>query len=230
VISAEQLLDWVEGRNNSSFAGLSFDGGRLRFTLSQAPGARGLEAMVPAVAAGGRLSGLTRDGVPVPTASRVVKGIEYLVFAAAPGAYVATYPSGEATGGGGTAPPVGGTVPPPAGARAEDRLAPRVRVRPRRVRVSRRGLIKLTVTCPGSELRCRIDLRVRRPYATVARTEFELAGGNTRRVSLRLNRGTRRRLSRSGSLRATALATARDGAGNRATTRTHIRLLAPKRR
>ena len=230
VISAEQLLDWVEGRNNSSFAGLSFDGSRLRFTLNQAAGARGLEGMVPAVAAGGRLSGLTRDGLAVPTASRVVKGIEYLVFAAAPGAYVATYPAGGAPDGGGTAPPVDGTVPPPGGATAEDRLAPRVRVRPRRVRASRRGLIKLRVSCPRSELRCRIDLRVRRPYATVARKEFEVAGGKSRRVSLRLNRGTRRRLSRSGSLRATALATARDTAGNRATTRTPIRLLAPKRR
>jgi hypothetical protein len=186
--------------------------------------------MVPAVAAGGRLSGLTRDGVPVPTSWRVVKGIEYLVFAATPGAYVATYPPGGATDGGGTAPPVGGTVPPPGGATAEDRLAPRVQVRPRRVRVSRRGLIKLRVRCPPNELRCGIDLRVRRPYVTVARKEFQLAGGKTRRVSLRLNRGTRRRLSRAGSLRAMALATARDAAGNRATTGTPIRLLAPKRR
>jgi hypothetical protein len=230
VVSAEQLLEWVQGRNNSSFAGLSFDGRRLRFTLNQAAGARGLEAMVPAVAVGGRLSGLTRDGVPVPTASRVVKGIEYLVFAAAPGAYVATYPPGAAAGGGGATAPPSGAAPPPGAATAEDRLAPRVRVRPRLVRASRRGLIKLTVSCPSSELRCRIDLRVRRPYATVARKTFEVSGGDTRRVSLRLNRGTRRRLSRSGSLRAMALATARDAAGNRATTRTPIRLLAPKRR
>ena len=47
VISAAQMLDWLDGRNNSSFAGLSFDGSRLRFTLSPAAGARGLEAMVP---------------------------------------------------------------------------------------------------------------------------------------------------------------------------------------
>ena len=54
VISAEQLLDWVEGRNNTSFAGLSFDGTRLRFSLNPAAGARGLEAMVPAAWAAGR--------------------------------------------------------------------------------------------------------------------------------------------------------------------------------
>jgi hypothetical protein len=231
VISARQLLGWLDGRNDSSFAGLNFDGSRLRFTLHQAAGARGLEAMVPAVAAGGRLSGLTRDGVPVPTASRVVKGIEYLVFAAVPGNYVATYPPGGASpGGGGTAPPAGGTAPGPGGATVGDRLAPRVRVRPLRVRVSRRGLIRLRVSCPRGELRCQVDLRVRRPYVTATRKRFEVAGGKTRTVSLRLNRGTRRRLSRSDSLRATVLATARDAAGNRATTRTPIRLLAVRRR
>jgi hypothetical protein len=55
-------------------------------------------------------------------------------------------------------------------------------------------------------------------------------GGKTRRVSLRLARRPLRRLRRSGSLRVMALATGRDTAGNRATTRTRIVLLAPKRR
>ena len=225
VISAEQLLDWTEGRNNSSFAGLSYDGSRLRFTLNQAPGARGLEAMVPAATAPGRLSGLTRNGTPVATSSRVVKGIEYLVFAAAQGEYVATYPSGS-TGVGGTSP--GGTTPPqliPA-----DKLAPRVRVRPRRVPASRRGVIELRVSCPRGEQRCRIDLRVRRAGTTIARKKFQVAGGKTHRVSLRLKPSARRALSRSRTLRVLAVATARDAAGNRATTRTQIRVLAPRRR
>ena len=58
--------------------------------------------MIPAVGLGGRMVLLTRDQVPVPTSSRVVKGIEYLVFAAVPGNYVATYPpgTGPVTGGG----------------------------------------------------------------------------------------------------------------------------------
>jgi hypothetical protein len=224
VVSARQMLDWLEGRNNSSFAGLSFDGSRLSFTLNQDSRARGLEAMVPATAPGGRLSGLTRNGVPVPTASRVVKGIEYLAFGAAPGAYVATYGPGGAAGGGGTAPP---TVTPPG---ARDTRAPRVRVRPRRVRVSRRGLVALRVSCPRSERLCRVDLRLRRNGTRVGRKRFEVAGGKTRRVSLRLNRGTRRRLSHARSLRAVALAVARDPAGNRGTTQTRIRLLAPRRR
>jgi hypothetical protein len=57
-----------------------------------------------------------------------------------------------------------------------------------------------------------------------------VAGGETRRVSLRLNSGARRALARSRSLRVVAVATARDAAGNRATTRTRIRVLAPRRR
>jgi hypothetical protein len=230
VISAEQMLDWVEGRNNSSFAGLNFLGGRLRFTLQPAAGARGLEAMVPAATPAGRLSGLTRNGVPVPTELRVVKGIEYLVFAAVAGDYVATYP--PASGGvPASPPPAGGTVPP-AGATvpsAPDRLAPRVRVRPRRVRASRRGLVVVRVSCPRGERVCRVDLRLRRRGATLAGKRFRVAGGTTRRVTLRLNRDARRRLVRSGPLRVAAVAAARDAAGNRATTRTRIRLLAPRR-
>jgi hypothetical protein len=213
VISAEQLLDWLDGRDNSSFGGLGFDGTRLRFTLHQAAGARGLEAMVPAAAPAGALSSLTLNGVPVPTGSRGVKGIEYLAFAAAPGDYVATYGRGGAAG-------------PGTGA-ARDRRAPRVRVRPRRVRVSRRGLMRLRVSCPRGERLCRVDLRLRHKGATVARKKFRVAGGKTRRVSLRLTRQARRRLLRSGSLRVTAVASARDLAANRATTRTRLRLLAP---
>ena len=233
VISAEQMLDWIDGRNNSSFAGLAFDAGRLRFTLNQAAGARGLEAMVPASAPTGRLTGLTRNGVPVTASPRVVKGVEYLVFSAVPGNYVATYLPPTGPGGGGTTPP-GGGVPPgqggAGGAPGTDRLAPRVRVRPRRLRVSRRGRVKLRVSCPRSEQLCRVDLKLRRAGATLARKRFRVAGGKTRRVSLRLRRATRRRLSRRGSLRAVAAAAARDVAGNRATTRTRVRLLAPRRR
>ena len=157
--------------------------------MNPAAGARGLEAMVPAAWAAGRLSGLTRNGVPVATSSRVVKGIEYLVFPAAPGDYVATYPPASAPA------RAGGEPTPPAGGPAQDKLAPRVRVRPRRVRVSRGGLVKLRVSCPRSERFCRVDLRLRRADATVARKKFRVAGGKTRRVSLRLRRGARRALS-----------------------------------
>ena len=71
----------------------------------------------------------------------------------------------------------------------QDKLVPPGPVRPRRVRVSRGGLIKLRVSCPKGERFCRVDLRLRRADTTVARKKFRVAGGKTRQVSLRLKRG-----------------------------------------
>ena len=42
------MLDWLDGRNGSSFQGVSFSGGQLRFSVAPCAGSRGLEAMVPA--------------------------------------------------------------------------------------------------------------------------------------------------------------------------------------
>ena len=87
IISAAQLLEWLDGRNNSAFAGVRFDGGRLAFRVHAAPGSRGLQAMLPADG----LRGLTRDGRAVPLSFRMVKGIRYGVFGAQSGAYAARY-------------------------------------------------------------------------------------------------------------------------------------------
>ena len=51
-----------------------------------------------------------------------------------------------------------------------------------------------------------------------------LSGGKTRRFRLELSQRARRALARKGSLRVTAIAVARDAAGNQRTTRTSIRL------
>jgi hypothetical protein len=128
-----------------------------------------------------------------------------------------------------TLPPAGG-VPPLGGTTTPDRLGPRVRVGPRRLRASRRGLVAMWVSCPRGERVCHVDLRLRRRGATLAGKAFRVSGGQTRRVSLRLRRGARRQLLRSGSLRVVVLEMARDAAGNRAATRTATRLLAPMRR
>ena len=188
VISAEQLLDWTEGRNNTSFAGLSFDGSRLRFTLNPAAGARGLEAMVPAATAAGRLSGLTRNG---PRRDQLARGQGDRVprLRRRPGRLRGHVSARERRRLARRAHAAGRRT-------RQDKLAPRVRVRPRRVRASRGGLIKLRVSCPRSERFCRVDLRLRRADTTVARKKFRVAGGKTRRVSLRLKRAARRALSR----------------------------------
>ena len=92
VVSARQMLTWLDGRNGSSFRRLSFVRGRLRFAVAPAAGARGLEGMVPAKGATGALTGLTRDGARVDVTRRTVKGIDYAMFPAAAGDYVASYP------------------------------------------------------------------------------------------------------------------------------------------
>jgi hypothetical protein len=91
VVSARQMLDWIDGRNNSSFTNTSFQDGQLHFTVVQAAGARGLEAMIPASATTGRLQHVTHNGSDVATTTQTIKGIEYAMLPVQSGDYVATY-------------------------------------------------------------------------------------------------------------------------------------------
>ena len=106
-------------------------------------------------------------------------------------------------------------------------MAPRVRVGPRGVRVSRNGAARLVVACPAQEQRCLVGVRLRLARRDVAKGTVTVSGGRRRSITLRLSASARRALARHRSLRVTAIATARDVAGNRATTRTSIRLIAP---
>ena len=47
VVSAAQMLKWLDGRNGSSFNSLSWSGNKLDFTIDVGAGANGLRAMVP---------------------------------------------------------------------------------------------------------------------------------------------------------------------------------------
>jgi hypothetical protein len=91
VISALQLLEWLDARNGSSFASLAWDGGVLGFTVRAAPRARNLQAMVPLRAGGARVAGIARGPDEVPFGVWSVKGVQYAVFHATPGRYRATY-------------------------------------------------------------------------------------------------------------------------------------------
>jgi hypothetical protein len=240
VVSAAQMLDWLDGRNGSSFQGVNFNAGQLRFNVARAEGARGLEAMVPASASTGALTALTRDGVPISPTLRTVKGIDYVVFPATAGAYVATY----ATAGGGTPGPViptapgptttGGTSQPPKpGSRGTPTpadptaTAPRAKVMRHTARVSADGIVRLQVRCPRSQLRCRVDVRLRRDGRLIANKAITLVGGKTTNVKLRLTRRARAQLARAGSLQVKAVLRLTNGEANPVITRTRVRLLAP---
>jgi hypothetical protein len=117
VVSARQMLNWLDGRDQSSFSGLSFSGGRMSFTINQASGARGLQAMLPLQGPTGTLLGLARNGQALPYNVQTIKGIAYATFDGSGGAYVATYPAPAGT------PPTG---TPPGGA-GSSKATPKVK-------------------------------------------------------------------------------------------------------
>ena len=91
IVSAKQMLDWVDGRNNSSFGAFSSSGNTLQFAVTQAAGATGLTALLPSQSPAGTLNSVTRNGVAVALTTQVIKGISYTFFPALSGNYVAVY-------------------------------------------------------------------------------------------------------------------------------------------
>jgi hypothetical protein len=91
VVTAKQMLDWVDGRDASKFENLSWSGNTFGFTIAPGAGSNGLQAMLPVASVGKTLSSITRGGSPVFYTTQTIKGIQYAVFAAAAGSYAATY-------------------------------------------------------------------------------------------------------------------------------------------
>jgi hypothetical protein len=408
VVSAAQMLDWLDGRNDSSFGDLSYAAGQLRFSVAPGAGARGLEAMIPVTAGTGDLSQLTRNGTRVAVTRRTVKGVDYRVFDAAAGSYVATYGPGDDTPpdttvgtptvsgdsatvsfasnesgaqfecrldggpfdacdspahlnglpdgshtlavraidlagnvdptpastsfvtagapaqdttppdttitgavvtgnharlsfssndsgahfqcrlddgafaactspvdyngladgahtfqaraidaagnvdplpatrvfttlasatvpgttspGGSSAAPGGGEGSSSGPTATRDRTAPRVTVAKRILRASAKGVVTVRVSCPRTEISCRIVVRLAHAGHLLARRTVTVAGGRSANVSLQMTKNDRVSLARRRTLMTEVSTTARDAAGNQATTRTPIRLLAPRRR
>jgi hypothetical protein len=238
VVSAKQMFTWIDGRNASSFQGVSYAAGLLRFTVARAAGAHDLQAMVPASSAAGAVSQIVRNGAAVDVTHRTVKGIDYATFDAPSGSYVVAYggavipPDTTSSGAAGAASSTSGAgqTPAPGAPKAGDRKAPRVTIVKRTVRASKSGLVTLRVACPRGEIRCQVDLRLLRGPRLLVRKSLAVAGGKSANVTLRLLRSDRGRLVRLHSLLVNAAAAARDVAGNHATTTTRIRLLAPARR
>ncbi|MES2990201.1 MAG: Ig-like domain-containing protein [Pseudomonadota bacterium] len=91
IVSARQMLTWLDGRNASSFGNFAWNGATLGFTVTRDPAAVGLQGMLPMRSGNALLSGITRAGTPVGFTPSVVKGVEYAMFPAEPGSYSATY-------------------------------------------------------------------------------------------------------------------------------------------
>jgi hypothetical protein len=91
IITARQLLTWVDGRNGSSFQAIGWNGTTLTFSVAVGTGANGLQTIVPTKVTAGTLTTITLNGSPVTFTKQTIKGIEYAIFTVAPGTYQATY-------------------------------------------------------------------------------------------------------------------------------------------
>jgi hypothetical protein len=126
-----------------------------------------------------------------------------------------------------TPPPSGGgTTPPPSGTPL-DLTAPKVLITQRSVRVSKRGIARIRVTCPVTEVRCTVAVKLKLKGKTVARKTLTVRGGTTRTLDLRLSKSARSTLAARSRVKVTAVVTATDAAANHKTTRLRMTLRAP---
>jgi hypothetical protein len=91
VVSAKQMLNWLDNRNGTVFGPMKWVNNQLSFTITTA--AHHLQAMVPFKSATGTLIQVTENGQTHPFTQQTIKGISYGVFAASTNSYVAIYSS-----------------------------------------------------------------------------------------------------------------------------------------
>ena len=253
VVSAKQMLDWLDVRNGSSFTDLVYEAdGTLRFKLNTPSADSGLEAMLPLTAGHAPVDSLTRNGLPVVTTLRTVKGIDYAVFDAAAGDYrVAGYypkplapeplppdPTPTATAEPEvTATPVAGAVQPPnpptaVATPAPTATAPRAKAalgisRGSAIKATKQGSLTLRIGCAECRSKFKLQVRVKFGKRQVATRSITLAPGAARAVKLTLDRRARQDLSRRRSLTVTVLASTDDG-GQLVSATASVRITAPR--
>jgi uncharacterized repeat protein (TIGR02543 family) len=93
VVSSRQMLEWLDGRNGSSFDNLTWVGNDLSFDVTAGNGAHNLYGMIPLASQNGQLLSLNRGGSAVSYTIEVIKGINYALFPATTGSgtFVANY-------------------------------------------------------------------------------------------------------------------------------------------
>lgn len=97
LISAEQLLAWVDGRNRSRFANLDWQDGVLRFSQRLAKGAEDAFVHLPLRATAGQLLGVRCNGQQIAFRMQEIKGLSVATFPAHAGDCTATYGGGGAS-------------------------------------------------------------------------------------------------------------------------------------
>ena len=93
LISAQQLLTWLDGRNSSSFGDpISFDLEEVAFSITVGAGANNIYVLIPNQALGRQVSSITINHTPVSFEVKTIKGRSYAVFRASNGVARVTYP------------------------------------------------------------------------------------------------------------------------------------------
>ena len=90
IITARQLLTWVDARNSSSLKSINWSGTTQSFSVDADAAARGLTVMVP-VPAGYNVTDVRFNGAAVGYSLAVVKGIRYALCLATNGNYQLSY-------------------------------------------------------------------------------------------------------------------------------------------
>ncbi len=91
VVSARQMLNWLEGRDGSSFNNLVWNNNELSFSVDAKLNAYKMQGMLPMLLEAGILSGITRNGSAASFTVQTIKGIQYAFFDASTANYIATY-------------------------------------------------------------------------------------------------------------------------------------------
>ncbi|MEK7153037.1 MAG: DUF4082 domain-containing protein [Patescibacteria group bacterium] len=121
IISSDQAITWLDGRNNSTFGNISGSDGLFTFSIEAGMGAQGLKAMMPIQDAGGTLSDITLGGAAVSYQAQTVKGVQYAVFDGNPGSYTVTYSDYDPNAGSGSS--ESGASSNPAGSASKKKTA-----------------------------------------------------------------------------------------------------------
>ncbi|MGE5324097.1 MAG: DUF4082 domain-containing protein, partial [Actinomycetota bacterium] len=97
IVSAQQMLTWLDARNNSTISAVSWDGTNLGFHLQAAAGANGLDVMIPASVGTLPLTRVLLNGFPVPFPTQSIKGMQYAFVGGATGTYRVSYGEPQGT-------------------------------------------------------------------------------------------------------------------------------------
>lgn len=112
-----------------------------------------------------------------------------------------------------------------------DRTPPKVGIAPGSVRLLAGNVVRLRLSCPRAESECAgvLRLHARQGGALLGSARFQLMGGQTRAVAVRLSAAGAARVRRLKVVAAIAVVDARDAAGNRGRSRRNLTIRSSRR-